>query len=118
MRKTYNKLIRDRIPGIIAAAGRQYAVEAMDETPFLSALAAKLVEEAQEAQAALLAGDRQEILKELADLAEVLDTVLEHREIAAEELRACQLERREARGGFGRRLRLAIRRRRLTFVEF
>ena len=46
--KTYNKLVRDRIPEIIAAEGRQYATETMADTEYRQALLVKLVEEAQE----------------------------------------------------------------------
>jgi predicted house-cleaning noncanonical NTP pyrophosphatase (MazG superfamily) len=106
MPQTYHKLIRDHIPDIIAAEGRQYAIEELDDAAYLPALAAKLVEEAQEAEAALRAGDQQEILKELADLAEVLDAVLAHQGISPEAGRACQQERRASRGGFDRRLHL------------
>lgn len=46
--KTYNKLVRDKIPDIIAADGRQYATEIMSDEEYLAALKQKLVEEAQE----------------------------------------------------------------------
>ena len=42
----YNKLVRDRIPAIIAASGRQYAVARLDDAAYAAALRAKLVEEA------------------------------------------------------------------------
>ncbi len=44
MPQTYHKLIRDRIPDVIAAEERQYAVEELDDAAYLPALAAKLVE--------------------------------------------------------------------------
>ena len=56
MHKTYNKLIRDRIPAIIDAAGKTYAVEVLSDAAYQQALAAKLVEEAKEAQNALADG--------------------------------------------------------------
>ena len=50
-RVVYNKLVRDYIPGIIAMDGRQPATRVLDQAGYLAALRAKLVEEAQEAQA-------------------------------------------------------------------
>ena len=43
--KEYNKLIRDKIPEIIEAAGKQCIVEVMNEEEYLEALDAKLNEE-------------------------------------------------------------------------
>ena len=45
-RKTYNKLVRDRIPEIIAADGRQCSTEIMSDDAHRCALLAKLIEEA------------------------------------------------------------------------
>ena len=49
MRKHYNKLVRDRIPEIIARDGRDYEVATMSEEDYRKALRTKLVEEAEEA---------------------------------------------------------------------
>lgn len=45
----YNKLVRDRIPEIIAADGKHAVTVGLDEVGFVAALRVKLVEEAQEA---------------------------------------------------------------------
>ena len=71
-RKIYNKLVRDRIPEIIAADGRQFATEIMNEDEYRRALLAKLVEEAQEVASA----EVDEIAKEIADLCEVIDALV------------------------------------------
>ena len=102
MKTTYNKLIRDRIPEIIHAAGRQAQLEVMTEPEYRQALLEKLVEEAQEAAHA---GDDERIT-ELADLYEVIDAVLAAWEISREEVLETQRERRQQRGGFEQRFKL------------
>jgi Uri superfamily endonuclease len=51
-RANHNKLVPDRIPDIITAEGREYAIEIMDDAEYRQALLAKLVEEAQEVASA------------------------------------------------------------------
>ena len=46
MRTNYNKLVRDRIPEMIQAAGGQCEVKAISEEEYLQALRRKLIEEA------------------------------------------------------------------------
>ena len=48
MKTTYNKLIRDRIPEIIQADGKQYSVEEVGDQEYKQALLDKLLEEAEE----------------------------------------------------------------------
>ena len=50
MRVAHHKLVRDQIPAIIAAAGRQPVTRVLDQAGYQAALRAKLVEEAREAQ--------------------------------------------------------------------
>jgi predicted house-cleaning noncanonical NTP pyrophosphatase (MazG superfamily) len=102
MRKEYNKLIRDRIPEIIQRDGRQCGVEIMSEQDYVQALKHKLVEEAQEAAAA----KPEELVKELADLYQVIDSLMTACGIDRETVHAIQEKRRESRGGFSQRLRL------------
>ncbi|MBD1850955.1 nucleoside triphosphate pyrophosphohydrolase [Cyanobacteria bacterium FACHB-502] len=102
MKKVYNKLVRDRIPEIIQAAGREYAIETMEEEEFHQALRAKLVEEAQEAAAAT----DTDLVTELADLYEVIDTLMAASGIDRKTILTEQKRRRLERGGFSRRIRL------------
>lgn len=103
MRREYGKLIRDRIPEIIGEAGRRYEVRVLDEAAYRQALAAKLIEESQEV-AAVGSGTRQEQVKELADVYEVLDALLATLGISEAEVMAAQRQRCERRGGFEERL--------------
>lgn len=101
-RQTYNKLVRDRIPEIIQDEGRICGTDTMLDQAFAQALRDKLVEEAQEVRAA--APDN--LLTEIADLYEVIDTLLNLHQIDADSVIAEQKQRRIERGGFERRLRL------------
>ncbi|MGD0246388.1 MAG: nucleoside triphosphate pyrophosphohydrolase [Streptosporangiaceae bacterium] len=49
MRVAHHKLVRDQIPEIIAAAGRQPVTRVLDQAGYQAALRAKLIEEAREA---------------------------------------------------------------------
>ena len=98
----YHKLIRDRVPAIIAEAGRQCRTTVLTEPAFRAALLAKLVEEAQEVQAAT----PEELLTELADVLEVFDTILTTHGFTLAQVHELQQQRRQARGGFESRLQL------------
>lgn len=101
MRKIYHKLVRDRIPEIIRQQGKACEVVTLAESEFLQALRQKLVEEAQEAAAA-----EEDLITELADVYEVLDTLMRVSGISEERVRRVQAERRAERGGFEERLQL------------
>ena len=101
-RKTYNKLVRVRIPEIIAADGRRSAIEIMTESEYRQAVLVKLVEEAEEAAAA----ERGDLVKELADLYEVIDAVIAAFALDGESILNMQQTRRNERGGFEKRIKL------------
>jgi predicted house-cleaning noncanonical NTP pyrophosphatase (MazG superfamily) len=103
VRTTYGKLIRDRIPEILEAEGLRYEIGRLDDEAFKAALLAKLVEEAGEAADA---ADADALARELADLYEVIDAVIELHGLDPAAVRALQARRREERGGFERRLAL------------
>jgi len=102
MRDWHDKLVRDRIPQIIAADGARFALETYNEETYRAALLAKLVEEAREAAGA----EPHQIVTELADLFEVIYETLEAHAISRQAVVAMQARRRAERGGFARRLRL------------
>ena len=68
----YNKLVRDRIPEIIHASGMNYEIDTLTDHAYKQALRDKLIEEATEAAQAK--GD--DLIKELADLYEVIDALV------------------------------------------
>lgn len=102
MRKTYNKLIRDRIPEIMDAQNIDYRVKVMTDSEYRQALLDKLLEEAQEVKQATPG----EIVKELADVQEVMHALMEAVGVTPEEVNEAQGKRRQERGGFREKLML------------
>lgn len=100
-RTTYGKLVRDRIPEIIRASGRECGIEEISEEEVRSALLVKLVEEAEEARAV-----DADLVTECADVLEVLEAAITVHGLTWEAVRAEQQRRRAERGGFEKRLRL------------
>ena len=102
MRKEYVKLVRDLIPEHIRLHGDSCTTETMNEQDFTLALREKLVEEAREACKA----DKSQLAKELADLYEVIDTLMAVYDISPEQVKTIQERRRREAGGFDKRIRL------------
>ena len=102
MRQEHNKLIRDHIPEIIRQAGREYEVKTMLQPEYHRALLDKLVEEAKEAAQA----NSDNLVEELADIYEVIDTILNDVEIDKSLVLAKQKQKRQEKGGFNNKLRL------------
>jgi predicted house-cleaning noncanonical NTP pyrophosphatase (MazG superfamily) len=103
MPQQYDKLVRDGIPDLIRRSGAQCEVSVMTEEEYRQALRAKLVEEANEAaQAQTL----QDLIRELADVEEVLDALKAAYALSHETITQEQAHRRAKRGGFEQRLRL------------
>src|SRR5208282_3828797 len=102
MRVAYNKLVRDQIPGIIAADGRQPVTRVLDDAGYEAALRAKLLEEAREAQAA----PDGKLLPELADVLEVLQALARAHDVSWEDVVSEADRKRAERGGFDERILL------------
>jgi predicted house-cleaning noncanonical NTP pyrophosphatase (MazG superfamily) len=101
--KIYNKLIRDRIPEIIAKDGNTADIIILSEESFKQAIKEKLIEEATEV---LNADNRDEVLSELADLQEVMDTIKQMYNINTLEVNTIQAVKALQRGKFEKRLYL------------
>jgi predicted house-cleaning noncanonical NTP pyrophosphatase (MazG superfamily) len=105
-----NKLVRDKIPEIIRQSGNQCASATLSEGEYLEALRQKLIEEANEAAnaagATSVRASPNELIKELADLYEVIDSLMAIAGIEKEVVVALQRERREQRGGFKHKIKL------------
>ncbi|MBA2391516.1 MAG: nucleoside triphosphate pyrophosphohydrolase [Ktedonobacteraceae bacterium] len=102
MRTEHNKLVRDRIPEILERAGLTYTLAMLNEQEYQQALRAKLCEEAAEAASA----DGEHLISELADLYEVIDTLMANNAIDPATVHTEQERRRSERGGFAQRIRL------------
>ena len=101
-RQEYNKLVRDKIPEIIQQAGRECKITTLSNAEYLEALRQKLIEEAQEAAFA----SSNDLVKELADLYEVIDAILIVLKIERETVLAVQKHRQQERGGFECKIKL------------
>ena len=100
MRVAHHKLVRDQIPGIIAAAGRQPVTRVLDQTGYQAALRIKLLEEAREAQEAPYG----RLASELADVLEVLKALAAAYDMSWEDVVSEASRKRAERGGFGDRI--------------
>lgn len=99
-RIVHGKLVRDRIPEIIEAAGKTATVRVLDEAELIPALISKLAEEAEELRHA----EPDDRLGELADLHEVLSALTEALGFSGEQVREAARRKRAERGGFSHRL--------------
>lgn len=101
-RTEYHKLVRDRIPEIITKDGKFAKTKILSKTEFLKSLQDKLIEEAKEA-----AYSKEEHPPlELADLYEVIDTIILAYGLNKEVILDIQKERHKNRGGFNNRIKL------------
>lgn len=91
--KTYNKLVRDKIPKIIESRGAVPITRMLDDEEFSEALNKKLIEEMEEF---LLSYD----IEELVDIYEVLLTILYTRGISFDEFEKIRHNKTEERGTF------------------
>jgi len=90
------KLVRDRIPQIIAEAGNQKRYTLLDPSDFADALRVKLWEEVSE----LVAADTDSDLEEFADVYEVLLSLAEVLGHSWSEIVMASKTKRASRGGF------------------
>ena len=93
----YNKLIRDKIPEIIEADGKDYRVRKLDDDEYLKSLNAKLQEELDEYQ-------ESGKVEELADLLEIIYAILDHKGISRDKLEVIRRRKQQERGGFEKKL--------------
>lgn len=99
MKKTYNKLVRDRIPEIIEAGGDTCVTEVLSDEDYLRMLDAKLSEELAEYHAD---GNPEE----LADLLEVIYAAAKARGVSPEALDEIRRNKALKRGAFEKKLLL------------
>ena len=91
--KIYNKLVRDKIPDIIAKNNESCNSRILDNDEYLQELNKKLKEEMNEY---LESGD----IEELADLEEVLRAILNAKSCAYEDFENIRLNKVQKRGAF------------------
>lgn len=91
--KTYNKLVRDKIPEIISYDGKKAVSHILSEEDYLAELDKKLMEEVKEYI-------KDKNLEEMADVLEVLYAICNARGYTIEELQTKRKEKAELRGSF------------------
>ena len=94
MRYTYNKLVRDKIPQYIERKpGKKSTWKVLDDEEYIKELNKKLIEEANE----FIEKNSEE---ELADVLEVIESIVEYKKISMDNVKEIQKNKREERGSF------------------
>ena len=99
MKATYNKLVRDRIPQIIQHSGKTCTCRVLSHDEYLVKLDEKLNEELAEYQ-------QDKSMEELADLLEVIRSVITARGYTWDQVEAIRTAKAQKRGGFEKRILL------------
>lgn len=112
-RTEHNKLVRDKIPDIIAKNGGVASVKALGENDFRVALYQKLLEELHELVVAVKLDNAEvstqtlgNILEELADVMEVMHAIVRIHGLSMDVIDAKRVAKRHERGGFEKRVYL------------
>lgn len=95
------KLVRDRIPELMAQSSTIVEVETLNHKAHITALKEKLIEEAQEV---IGAASRDEVIEEIADLKEVIDALMLKLSIKSSEIDEIKRKKSLRNGGFDRGL--------------
>ncbi len=93
----YNKLIRDKIPEIIAKNGSKAITHTATDEEYLATLYAKVLEELEEFKA-------KPSTEEMADIIEVLRALAQHKNIAWGSIEPIRQKKYEERGGFEKKI--------------
>ena len=99
MKKSYNKLVRDRIPEIIESTGKSCTIEILNNDDYLKAIDSKLDEELAEYH-------KDQNIEELADLLEVIYAATRARGYSLDELEQIRESKAKERGAFEKRILL------------
>ena len=95
--KIYNKLVRDKIPEIIASQGKKVTFRQINDDEYEKALKDKLFEEVNEL---VKAKTPEQITEELVDILEVLDAIRLYHFVGNNTIRNKREEKHTERGGF------------------
>ena len=96
-RKTFNKLVRDKIPELLDKVGGETETEILDNKKYIECLFNKLQEETEEV---VTANSKENLTEELADLLEVMNAIATANNIDYGEIEKIRLAKKEKRGGF------------------
>ena len=93
----YNKLVRDKIPGIILKSGNLPEFRILRRDEYVKCLSKKLIEECHEVLEAKTRGEK---LEELADVLEVTRSLVLSLGFSTQDLEEIRLKKFDLRGGF------------------
>lgn len=97
MKKTYNKLVRDKIPDIIRAQGKTPVTHTLSDSEYLTALQLKLQEEVAEYL-------HDNNVEEICDIIEVLYALLACMGVSKEEAEEIRQDKEQRNGAFAQRI--------------
>ena len=100
MNRIYNKLVRDRIPEIISSSNKVAKTSILEDDDYDRELRKKLLEESEEILNSLT---KESLCEEIADLCEVIDTLIEFHNLDKAKVIEIQLKKKEDRGGFAKK---------------
>lgn len=95
------KIIRDRLPEIMRNKGIVVSEQSLNDAEFIESLKDKLIEEANEIKCAV---HRLDLIEEIGDLLEVIDSLCTVAGIKEEEVREKMTQKRIIKGGFDRKI--------------
>jgi len=95
--KTYNKLVRDKIPNIIKNDGVKPKFHVADDKEYTSKLNEKLLEEVQE----LI---EKPCAEEIADVLEVVEAIARLHGISLDAIKSEKITKKSLRGGFNKKI--------------
>lgn len=101
MEKLYNKLVRDKIPEIIRNDDETPITRELSDNEFKTELERKLLEEYNEV---LIAKNRSDRLEEIADMLEVISSLIELEDSNLESVIKIMKEKRKEKGGFSKKI--------------
>lgn len=95
------KLVRDKIPEIIASKWEECEYHIASEEEYFKSLLEKVLEEAWEVSKA---ENDMELKEEIADLYEVIDTLIKNKNFSRDEILEIQKAKREKKWGFEKKI--------------
>lgn len=101
MARTYNKLVRDRIPEIIEGNGEKPVIRILDEVEYKTELETKLNEEYHEVLGTTTSEDR---IEELADMVEIISALAVLEGKTLDDVVEVAKQKSLKRGGFEKRI--------------
>ncbi|MFY9227931.1 MAG: nucleoside triphosphate pyrophosphohydrolase [Candidatus Microsaccharimonas sp.] len=93
----FNKLIRDKLKGLYVELNQDAEYKDLTSEEFTKALKQKLLEEVKEL---VVSDSREDLVSELADIQQVVQDLMDHEHVSADEVEAKRIETFNKKGGF------------------